>query len=840
MRLYRELEFFLPPGLARGSHRERRLYDFPAYDISPLSGLSPQKELVSRRIQALYALTHLPGSVVVSSVEAAAVRIMPKKALAQGLDYLEAGEEIDREAILRRLFEIGYTRTSLVEERGDFAVRGGVVDVFPPLYSEPVRIELWGDQIESIRHFDALSQRSTEDLDELVLLPASEILLREENVRRARSLGRLPGGTREGGGFPGQEAWLSHYYPELSSLLDYLPDQGLLVRIEPASIKQGLERFKERFFRDVERYRQDAEEREQPFPEVQGLLMEEIHPPAEDGGRRFIDFMELSVEAPGPGVETVHIQGATGIQDSLELRVEGKGTISMAPLAESAERWIEQGSRVVLVSRTDQQARRLREILANYGMEAEETAGSWSEVASGRGLSLCLGRLSRGFAWPAMGLHVVSEDEIFGPKQVRPGRKRRPGLEGLTWTSFSRLQIGDPVVHEDHGIGLYGGLVKMEVEDRANDFVVVDYEGGDRLYVPADRISILQKYVGAEDKAPKLDRLGGRSWDIAKRKAKKSVKEIARQLVEIYALRSYKQGHAFGPPDNSFREFEAGFEHEETAGQVKAIEDVLDDMQSERPMDRLVCGDVGFGKTEVAVRAAFKAVSEGKQVAVLVPTTVLAEQHFETFRSRMEPYGVRVGVLSRFKSRSEQKDLVARVRSGKIDVIIGTHRLLQKDVGFMDLGLLVVDEEQRFGVKQKEAIKRYRALVDVLALAATPIPRTLHLSLMGVRDLSLIETPPEERKAIQTHILPYDEAAVVHAVEREMERGGQVFFVHNRVQTIKSTAARLQELLPSARVAVAHGQMREQDLEETMIRFVRREIDLLVCTTIIESGLDIP
>ncbi len=837
--LYRELEFFLPPESTRGSYKERRLFDFPVYDISPLSGLSPQRDLVNRRIQALYALTEMPGAVVVSSVEAAAVKIMPKSALIQALDYLEAGEEVERDALLRRLYESGYTRTSLVEERGDFAVRGGVVDVFPPLYREPVRIEFWGDQVESIRHFDPLSQRSTGELDELILLPASEILLREENVKRARSMGRLPGGAREGGGFPGQEAWLAHFYTELDSLTDYLPEQGMLVRMEPASIRAGMEKFRDRFVRDAERYRGDAEEREQPFPEIQGLLLEEPEaPPAKECGL-CIDFAELPVERDG-GVESIHVQGATEIQDALDLRVEGKGRISMAPLAESVDTWMAQGSRVVLVSRTEQQAGRLREILANYGLEVEETAGSWNEVAAGRGLSICLGRLSRGFAWPAVGLHVVSEDEIFGPKQLRAGKKRRPGLEGLSWASFSHLQVGDPVVHEEHGIGRYGGLRKMEVEDRVNDFVVVDYEGGDRLYVPADRISILQKYVGADDKAPKLDRLGGRSWDIAKKKARKSVREIAKHLVEIYALRSYTQGHAFGPPDNTFREFEAAFEHEETPGQAKAIEDVLEDMQSDRPMDRLVCGDVGFGKTEVAVRAAFKAVSEGKQMAVLVPTTVLAEQHFQTFRSRMAPYGVRVGVLSRFKTRAEQQEMVARVRSGKIDVIIGTHRLLQKDVGFMDLGLLVVDEEQRFGVKQKEAIKSYRALVDVLALAATPIPRTLHLSLMGVRDLSLIETPPEDRRAIQTHIVPYDEATIVHALEHELERGGQVFFVHNRVQTIEPVTERLREILPSARIALAHGQMKERDLEETMIRFVRKEIDVLVCTTIIESGLDIP
>jgi len=380
----------------------------------------------------------------------------------------------------------------------------------------------------------------------------------------------------------------------------------------------------------------------------------------------------------------------------------------------------------------------------------------------------------------------------------------------------------------------------FKISGAGNDFVIIDYADNDRLYIPADRISILQKYIGADEKNPKLDRLGGRSWNLVKKKAKKSIMEIARQLVEIYAIRKHHKGFAFSRPDNAFREFEATFEHEETPDQIKTIEDVLSDMESERSMDRLVCGDVGFGKTEVAIRAAFKTVMDGKQVALLVPTTVLAEQHGETFNKRMKPYQIEVGVLSRFKTKAVQKETIAKVRSGKIDVLIGTHRLLQKDISFKDLGLLIIDEEQRFGVRQKEKLKKYRALVDVLALTATPIPRTFQMSLMGIRDLSLIETPPEDRLAIQTHLSPYDEPTIVHAIESELERGGQVFFVHNRVQTIANMADRLKQLVPSGRFGIAHGQMKERDLENTMYRFLQKEIDVLVCTTIIESGLDIP
>lgn len=838
--LYRELAFFLPESMSFGPPTERRLYDFPIYDISPLSGLSPHRDVVTRRIQALYALTELPNPVVITSCEAAAVRVMPKRALVGALDYLEKGEEVIRDRLIRRLHECGYLRTSLVEERGDYAVRGGVVDIFPPLMNEPVRLEFWGDHLESIRCFDPLSQRSTTSLEELVLLPASEILFDKASVERARSMGRLPPEIKEGGGFSGQEAWLNHFYERPDTLFDYLPEKGLLFRIDPERIDSELIRFREKFLRDALRYRSDAEEREQPFPEISGLLIEEDTARASMAKAGPIDFSEIPLKGDAPGTKTVILEHVTPIEDSLELRMEGRGRVSLAPLAEHIEEWLENGSRVVMVSRTEQQAGRLQEILANYGINTDGIVNCWQEVPRGPGVTLCLGTLTRGFAWPGIGLHVVSEDEVFGPKRSRAPRRRQAGVEGLNWTSFSQLQVADPVVHEDHGIGLYGGLKKMEVAGKANDFVIVEYEGADRLYVPADRISILQKYIGADDKAPKLDRMGGRSWDVAKRRARKSVREIARQLVEIYALRSFRTGHAFGPPDNTFREFEATFEHEETPDQAKAIDDVLDDLESDRPMDRLICGDVGFGKTEVALRAAFKVVSEGRQVAMLVPTTVLAEQHFETFRRRMEPYGVEVSVLSRFKGRAEQGELAARARSGKVDVLIGTHRLLQKDVGFRDLGLLIVDEEQRFGVKQKESLKKYRALVDVLSLTATPIPRTLHLSLMGVRDLSVIETPPEDRQAIRTYIVPYDEATIVHAVEHELKRGGQVFFVHNRVRTIDQITARLREILPEARVGMAHGQMKERGLEKTMMAFLRKEIDVLVCTTIIESGLDIP
>lgn len=838
VKFFRGLEFFSPRAYVTGSQASRRLYEFPAYDISPLAGLSPHRNIINRRLQTLYSLTADDNPVIVSSLEAVLLKIMPQDSLINILEYLEPGKDISREDLIKKLETGGYLRTSLVEEAGDYSVRGGVIDIFSPLYSDPVRLEFWGDRLESIRHFDFLTQRSTKKLDEMILLPSSEIIMDEEGMKRARSMGRLPDQFMEGMGFPGQEAWLNHFYANPETLFDYFPPDGIVTLIDYQRIGTEKEAFVSRFHKDVEKYREESEERGMVFPETEGVLLsDEEFDVAVDRNQR-IYFNELTIKKPEVRGRIFEVRGVTDIDFDLELRLSERGRVSMAPLAQKISLWHDQGARTILVCRTEQQAARLREILNNYDVEVDEIVESWYEASPRKRIIICLGRLSRGFSWEEIGIYVITEDEIFGPKRAR--FKKRSEETGLDWTSFSQLSINDLVVHEDHGIGRYGGLTRMEVEKKVNDFVMIEYAGNDRLYIPADRISVIQRYVGADDKNPKLDRLGGKSWKVVKQKARKAIREIARQLVEIYALRKYRKGFSFSRPDNYFREFEAAFEHEETPDQIKAIDDVLSDMESEKPMDRLICGDVGFGKTEVAIRAAFKAISDSKQAAMLIPTTVLAEQHFETIKRRMEVYGVHVEVLSRFKSKKEQKEIIARVRSGMVDFLLGTHRILSKDIGFKDLGILIIDEEQRFGVKQKERLKDFRALVDVLALTATPIPRTLHLSLMGVRDLSIIETPPEDRLAIQTYLLPYDDNTIKKAIEKEIERNGQVFFVHNRVQTIQNVANRLIKLVPSARFAVAHGQMKGRDLEKTMMRFLKKEIDALVCTTIIESGLDIP
>ena len=837
--LYRGLEFFMDGLETREGPWEQRVQQFSPYDLSPLTGLSPHPELIARRIRSLYALTADKNPVVVTSVEAVCFRILPKASLIDSLEYLVPGEEVGRDDLIGRLQANGYERTSLVEERGDYSVRGGVVDIFSPLYPLPVRLEFWGDHLESIRSFDPVSQRSRGLLEEMTLLPASEILMDKPNIERARSMGRLPG-SHPGTRFPGQEAWLNHFYPHLDSLLDYLPEGGILALFNPHRFESEFRKADRRFQKDQGRFRDEFAKKGVPFPDLEGVFVpwHEI-----EGGfqtRRQIVFSELDLYKDDSSDAVLKFQGRFDIEDNLDLSLGRAGRVSIAPFAQKVASWVGAGARVVITCSTGQQANRLKEILANYDIQVGRVVEGWGQAPEGPGLSLCLGRLSRGFAWPEIGLYVVSEDDIFGAKAARTRAKRGTRKDALSWSSFSQLKAGDLVVHEEHGIGRYGGLATMEVARKINDFVIVEYANKSKLYIPADRVSILQKYAGADDSIPKLDQLGGNSWNIAKQKAKKSVQKIAKQLVELYALRKYRNGFAFSPPDTYFREFEATFEHEETEDQIKAVEDVLADLCSERPMDRLVCGDVGFGKTEIALRAAFKAVSDGKQVAFLVPTTVLAEQHFETFRQRMAPFGIEVGVLSRFKTRRDQTETAARLRSGKIDVVIGTHRILQKDIKFADLGLLIIDEEQRFGVRQKEALKRYRALVDVLAITATPVPRTLQMSMIGVRDLSVIETPPQDRQAIETYLFPYDEGLIIRAIESEMERGGQTFFVHNRVRTIAHMASELRKLVPRARLAVAHGQMKSRELEETMLRFLHKEVDVLVCTTIIESGLDIP
>jgi transcription-repair coupling factor (superfamily II helicase) len=667
------------------------------------------------------------------------------------------GDRLERELLLEAFETSGYERTETVVEVGQWSVRGGIVDVFVPSHPSPVRLEFFGDDVESIRRFDPTSQRSTDTLDELLVLPL--VAPAEETAGAAH-------------------------------LLDYVPAVAPVILDAPALLEETSEEAPGR----------------RPLREVLGAR---------------------------PRVELELVAG-TAAEHVLDTQEVPRFTGHFAQLTEALGRWRAEGFTVRLVVADEHQAEHLRQILRDHDMEAPIAAA----IDAPESPAIVVGECSAGVAISAVGLVLLTEAEIFG---ARRRALRRPKYQrGAALTAFTDLEVGDLVVHEDHGIGRYLGLRTMSVGEREGDFLLLEYAEGGRLYVPVERLDLVSKYLGGDAGAAKLDRMGGASWQRVKESVRAALREMAEGLLKLYAQRAVAEGHPFTADSPWQREFEASFRFEETPDQLRSIEEVKRDMQTTRPMDRLVAGDVGYGKTEVALRAAFKAVADSYQVAVLVPTTVLAQQHWSTFTDRFAPFPARVELLSRFRSPKEQKAVVEGLRQGTVDVVIGTHRLLSKDVAFKNLGLMIIDEEHRFGVAHKERMKQLRASVDVLALTATPIPRTLYMSLSGVRDMSVIETPPLDRLPIETMVRRFSKAVIKEALESELERGGQVFFVHNRVQSLTSMARFVQELVPQARVIMGHGQMGERELEATMVKFVSGQADILVSTAIVESGLDIP
>ncbi len=850
-RLAEDLRFF-------GHRQSLPVMFFPSYHLLPFKFLSYHNQTASERIRVLYRLmSESEPCVVVTTVAALLQRLVPRQELNRYAELLQVGEEIERERLVSKLISGGYLRTAIVEEPGDFSVRGGIVDVFSPLYADPLRIEFFGDRVESLRFFGAADQRRLSDQSEAVLLPAREAILvpdalpdvlnrirlqaaeHDVPVSQVRKITTLLGHQE---GFPGIESLLPLVYARLDHFGDYLPPDTLAVLSGPdqleAAAREFMEQVQGNYLASRENHRLcvspeslylswgDARRGLGPRPPL-SLKMIEVVGSGADGG-----------PSGPPQVAPVGIRNNRELSAALR-QPRDKDQLLM-PLAD----WIREqryaGNRIRVVCPSRSLAERLESLLQPYGVRFAHAEGfAWDETESALP-TICIGRVSTGFVWPAERLAVVATEEIFGVRQIRrakPGGSPTRGRARLF--DLQELKQGDLIVHADHGIGQYEGLQKLSVEGARSDFLVLVYQGGDKLYLPVDRMAVIQKYMGVDGQQPALDKMGGRSWERVKARVKRSAEKIAGELLRLYAQRKVARGFGFEPVDGYLRDFETGFPYEETADQLKVIDQVIDDMQQIAPMDRLVCGDVGYGKTEVALRAAFVAVNNGKQVAVLVPTTILAEQHFATFRSRFQRYPVNVACLSRFRSRQEQQAIVAGMKSGSVDIVVGTHRLIQKDIAFKDLGLLVLDEEQRFGVRHKEKLKRMRAAVDVLALTATPIPRTLHMSLTGIRDISLIQTPPEYRKAILTYISEFDDDVIKEAIRRELRRKGQIFFVHNHVDGIHRMARKLQELVPEVRLDVAHGQMAEEDLERVMYRFVNRDIDLLVCTTIIESGLDI-
>lgn len=818
----------------------------PAWEMRPYDPLTPHPEVEATRLATLAGLASGSLRAVVLPIRALLQKVIPWEVLASLSEQLEVHGEYPRQPLLERLLELGYQPVPLVEDRGSFSVRGDILDLFPPTGERPLRLEFFGDSLERIRPFDPVSQRShDQQLTRLELQPARELVLAGEHLQhflvrlkeRCDALG-LPRSAREavaeeareGLLAPGRGFLLPLNYERLDTLFDYAGDARWVV-VDPPQVEQEADLFAA----EVSAGEAAASRRGEPFVAAASLYLQPAEVDHALALRPRLDLSELQVyrlDDDRP-LFRIEAQGNADLRTDLQSADGG-----LQPLAGRFRSWQEAGWRTLLVCHTRGQAERLADLLQPYGYNLPHDPAAVGDLPQPGELQLVLGDLSAGFRLPTEKLAVVTEEELFG-RRVRRRRSNEERAKALL-SSLSELKNGDLVVHADHGIGRYHGLEHLQLGSTEGDFLHLEYAGNDKLYLPIDRIEKVQKYVGGEGGAPRLDKMGGQGWQKATLRARAMVEELARELLQIYARRELAEGYSYSPPDRLYREFEAAFPYEETADQLGAIEDVLQDMTGDKTMDRLVCGDVGYGKTEVAIRAAFKAVHDSRQVAVLVPTTVLAQQHLVSFRERLGDFPVTVEMVSRFVSTAAQKQILARTGEGKVDILIGTHRLLQRDVRFKDLGLVIIDEEQRFGVAHKERLKKLRAEVDVLTLTATPIPRTLHLSMAGLRDLSIIETPPVDRLAIRTYVTRFDEELVSEAIRRELRRGGQVFFVHNRVQKIDAMAEYLRTLVPEAKIAVGHGQLGEKELEKVMVDFIAGETNVLVCSTIIESGLDIP
>jgi transcription-repair coupling factor (superfamily II helicase) len=798
-------------------------------------------EIVSGRLRVLSMVQSSSSPfLIVASARALMQRTLPLRQFRTSIQEVQVGQVLDLERTLARWAGQGYEPVSVVEAPGQFSHRGGILDIFPSVEPCPVRVELFGNQIDSLRCFDPATQRSQERVESIVITPAREALPRhgprvaervaEQLIAHQMADERAELEAHHEGlvsamPFPGLEFYLPYLYTHPATLLDYLPPETLIVVDDAQALATT--------WADLEGEGVDL----RSAAEEAGVLPPEYPLP-------YVTWDEWSEQLAGrPVLSLGHGEEGTvsRLADSFVPGTHFGGQLkSLLGHIYTAQG---EGGQVVVVS---QQAQRLAELWgAEYGYDSGLPVDELYELPQG-GLTFVQGALEEGWVTrgldlgrPYSALHLLSDAEIFGwrrPEPRRAVRHRKVAPE----TYFADLTPGDYVVHVEYGIGIFQGLVLRSMEGMEREYLQVEYGETDRLYVPIHQADRLSRYIGADDRPPRLNRLGKAEWQAAKARAKKAAEDVARELLELYAARELAEGHAFGTDTEWQAELEAAFPYYETEDQLRAISEVKTDMEKAKPMDRIICGDVGYGKTEVALRAAFKAVMDGKQVAVLVPTTVLAQQHYATFRRRLAPFPVVVEMLSRFRSRATQKKILEKLLDNQVDIVIGTHRLLQKDVQFSDLGLLIIDEEQRFGVTHKEQLKRMRTEMDVLTLTATPIPRTLYLSLTGVRDISTIETPPEERLPVATYVGEYDAQLVRRAILREMERGGQVFYVHNRVQTIEAVRRRLERLVPEVTVGVGHGQMRESDLERVMLQFVAGEVDVLLCTSIIESGLDIP
>ena len=856
-----------------------RVWLYPAKDLLFYSADIHGNLMARQRIAVLRRLMEDREGVVVTTMDGLMDHLLPLKYLREQSITVESGQVIDLDVWKERLIAMGYERVAQVDGMGQFSIRGGIVDIFPLTEEVPVRIELWDDEVDSIRTFDLESQRSVEQLENITIYPAAEVVLSADQlaagIRRLEKeektyekalreqhkpeeahrihtiIGELRSGLDEGWRIGGLDAYIRYFCPDTVSFLEYFPQgESVIFLDEPARLKEKGETV-ELEFRESMVHRLEK-----------GYLLpgqtELLYPAAEILARMqkpyAVMLTGLDQKLPGMKVNqkfSIDVKNVNSYQNSFEI------------LIKDLTRWKKEGYRVILLSASRTRASRLASDLREYDLRAYCPDGQEGESgnAGGEGsgsadtgnpgavntsvrkvrpgeILVTYGNLHRGFEYPLLKFVFITEGDMFGVEKKRK-RRKKTNYQGKAIQSFTELSVGDYVVHEEHGLGIYKGIEKVERDKVIKDYIKIEYGDGGNLYLPATRLESIQKYAGAEAKKPKLNKLGGTEWNKTKTRVRGAVQEIARDLVKLYAARQEKAGFQYGTDTVWQREFEELFPYDETDDQMDAIDAVKKDMESRRIMDRLICGDVGYGKTEVALRAAFKAVQDSKQVVYLVPTTILAQQHYNTFVQRMKDFPVRVDMLSRFCTPARQKRTLEDLRKGMVDIVIGTHRVLSKDMQFKDLGLLIIDEEQRFGVAHKEKIKHLKENVDVLTLTATPIPRTLHMSLAGIRDMSVLEEPPVDRTPIQTYVMEYNEEMVREAINRELARNGQVYYVYNRVTDIDEVAGRVQALVPDAVVTFAHGQMREHELERIMADFINGEIDVLVSTTIIETGLDI-
>ncbi len=834
--LYDDLSEFMDEGSVH-------LYPVNELIASEIAFASP--ELRSQRIESLSSWAHKKSGVLIAPAAALKRMLPPPGYWSKYQLFFKLGEEINVDGYLADLVDMGYERAPMVTKPGEFSLRGGIIDIYPITEKHPIRIELFDEEIDSIRYFDAENQRSLQKLNEITVGPATELLLTQEDIlsggeRLEEALGKSLKKMKSDEAkeqlieviehdierlknlehFQEMYKYIGYLYENPASLLDYLPANGLMIFDEMSRIQETAANL-------------DVEEGEWYSSLLESNQMVRNSRFSFDWETVWdnIDAQRIYLSVFLRHIPNTQPQNIVNLSTRAMQEFHGQ----MNLLKNEITRWDKGDFSVIVLVPNAKRAEKVQSIFADYDIEAVVAENPELPV---RIPTITVGNISSGLEFPMHKLVIITENELFKKRTKRP-RKQQKISNAERIKSYQELKIGDYVVHASHGVGKYIGIETLEVNDLHKDYMLIKYSGDDKLYVPIDQIDQVQKFVASEGKEPRLHKLGGTEWTKVKRKVQSSVEDIADDLIKLYAEREAREGYAFSEDTEMQREFEASFPYQETEDQLRCIEEIKRDMEKPRPMDRLLCGDVGYGKTEVAIRAAFKAIADGKQVAFLVPTTILAQQHFETIRERFQDHAINIGMLSRFRTRKQQKETINGLKKGTIDVVVGTHRILSKDIEYKDLGLLVVDEEQRFGVKHKEKIKQMKTNVDVLTLTATPIPRTLHMSMLGVRDLSVIETPPENRFPIQTYVMEQNPVFIREAIEREMSRGGQVFFLYNRVENIDKIARDLSTLV-DARIAVAHGQMNETELENVIFSFLEGEYDVLVSTTIIETGVDIP